>query len=407
MNTLRIGVVGVGGRAGSHLATIPKLADIYTLAAVCDINESRVQQVANQYGVPGYTDLEKMLDSENLDVIVIATPPEGHHIITCQAAERGAHVITETPMSFSLTCARIMLEAAEKHGVKLEVSENVKRWPRERLKRQIVDSGVLGEVTQIHCWYTSGAYHGISAIRNCARSEVRRVVGHARNVQMATGHWFDPFCRRAVGQAAHIGTTPNQPDESARVATWEIGIIDFENGVTAVYEYPIGVMRGGYWEIDATRGQILGNEVYIHENGQRNQYSIETVTCDVNGVQTIDHLKINTDPPVVWENPLKKYPLSDGDDIARADVLMSIYRAATEGIELGYGGIGGYKDMELMIAIRESAMRHSAPIQVPITEPLEYDQRQHEEYKAIYGHDPLEIIQTPAWKREATLSDEL
>jgi hypothetical protein len=52
-------------------------------------------------------------------------------------------------------------------------------------------------------------------------------------------------------------------------------------------------------------------------------------------------------------------------------------------------------------------MRNSAPIQLPITEELEYDRIQHEEYKVIYGHDPLEIIQTPMWKRESTLSENM
>jgi len=406
MEILKIGVVGVGGRAGSHLATIPKLKDIYKLVAVCDINEARVQQVAQQYGVMGYTDAEKMLDTGNIDVIVIATPPEGHHIITCQAAERGVHVVTETPMSFSLSCGKLMLDVAEQHGVKLDVSENVRRWPQERLKRKIVESGVLGEITQIHCWYVSGGYHGISAIRNCACSEARRVVGHAANIQLATGHWFDPFCRRAVGTSPHISTMPAQPDNPKRVATWEIGLIDFENGLTAVYEYPIGTVRGNYWEVDATRGQIIGGGVFIHEDGQRKQYPIETVTCEVDGVNTIALVRINTNPPIVWENPHRNYPLTDGDDIARADVLISVYRATTEGIDTDYG-VGGYKDLEMLIATRESAMKGSAPIQLPITNELEYDKRQHEEYKAVYGIDPLEIVQTPAWKREATLAAEI
>jgi len=407
MKILKIAVVGVGGRSGSHLATIPKLKDAYQLAAVCDIREAHVQQVAERHGVPGYTDVQKMLDVEELDVILIATPPEGHHIMTAQAAERGVHVISETPMSFSLACARLMVETAEKHNIHLEVSENVRRWPAERLKRKIVESGVLGTVTQIHCWYVSGGYHGISAIRNCACSEVTRIIGHAQNAQLATSHWLDPFARRAVGEMQHIRTLPPVPAEGARVATWELGVANFENGITAVYEYPIGAVRGNYWEIDGTHGQLIGNDVYLYEGEQRNRYPIETVTSEREGVRIIDHLEINTNPPIIWENPLKHYPLTDADDIARADVLMSIYRAATEGRALDYGGMGGYKDMEFLIGVRESAMRQSAPIAFPIHEDLQYDQRQHEEYQKIYGHHPLESTQTPLWKQEARLSQDI
>lgn len=86
---------------------------------------------------------------------------------------------------------------------------------------------------------------------------------------------------------------------------------------------------------------------------------------------------------------------------------MSVYHAATEGTELDYGGIGGYKDLEFLIGVRESAMRRSDPITLPINEDLLYDQRQHEAYHQTYGHEPLEITQTPLWKQEARLSQEL
>ncbi|MFQ6041903.1 MAG: Gfo/Idh/MocA family protein [Candidatus Poribacteria bacterium] len=403
---LNIAVVGTGGRAQSHLATIPKLKDIYQLTAVCDINEERAQQAAERFGVQGYTNVEKMFDKEKIDVITIAVPPEGHHINTVLAAERGVHVISETPMSFSLECARMMLDVCEKHGTKVDVSENVRRWPNERMKRRIVESGVIGEVTQIHCCYASGIYHGISAVRNCALGEAKQVIGYCQNVQLAERHWFDPFCRRAGQGMENINTVPANPSENAWVATWEIGIADYDNGVTSVHEFPIGALRGSHWEIDATSGQIISNDVYVYEDGKRNRYPIQTVMCDTEDGRTIDYLKVDTKPEVVWENPHKRYPLSDADDIARADVLISVYKAATEDVETDYG-LGGYKDLEMMIATRESAIRGSAPVKLPIQEPLLYDKIQHKRYREIYGHDPLEIIHTPPWKQEAKLSSEM
>ena len=401
MDKLRIGVVGVGGRAGAHLSTIPKLTDAYHLAAVCDIRESQAQQVAAKYGVSGYTSVEKMLDAERLDVILIAAPPEGHHVITKQAAERGVHVVSETPMSFSLACAKLMLEIAETHNTHLEVSENVRRWPAERLKRMVVESGVLGTITQIHCWYMSGGYHGVSAIRNCACSEAVQVIGHAQNVQLATAHWYDPFARRAVGESPHISTAPPHPESGKRVATWELGVATFENGITAVYEYPIGTARVNYWEVEGTLGRIAGNDVYLQDGAR---YPIEILTSEH---RVIEGAKINTNPPIVWENPYKQYRLTDADDVARADVLMSIYHAVADGRPLDYGGIGGYRDLEFLVAVRESAMRQSTPVPLPISGQLIYDRHQHDIYREIYGHDPLELTQHTLWKQEARLSEEM
>ncbi|HIE28057.1 TPA: hypothetical protein EYP66_12295 [Candidatus Poribacteria bacterium] len=61
----------------------------------------------------------------------------------------------------------------------------------------------------------------------------------------------------------------------------------------------------------------------------------------------------------------------------------------------------------MMIATRESAIRNSAPIKLPIKEPLLYDKIRHERYGEIYGHDTLEIIHTPFWQQEAKLSSEM
>jgi len=66
MSMLNIAVVGTGGRAQSHLATIPKLKDIYQLTAVCDINAERARQASERFGVKGYTNVEQMFDIEPL-----------------------------------------------------------------------------------------------------------------------------------------------------------------------------------------------------------------------------------------------------------------------------------------------------------------------------------------------------
>ncbi|MFQ6031465.1 MAG: Gfo/Idh/MocA family oxidoreductase [Candidatus Zixiibacteriota bacterium] len=72
MEKLKIAVIGTGKRAGAHLATIPKLTDIYNLAAVCDINEERLKPVAERHSVPGYTDVEEMLATEKPDDVARA-----------------------------------------------------------------------------------------------------------------------------------------------------------------------------------------------------------------------------------------------------------------------------------------------------------------------------------------------
>ncbi len=359
MKRLRIAVVGTGGRAGAHLNTIPKLEPIYQLVGVCDIDSERATETAQRMAVSGYTDIETLIEAESPDVILITVPPDGHHVITEVAAAHGVHVITETPVSTTLPCADRMINAAAQYGTKLEVAENVWRWPHERLKRKIVNAGLIGEITHVHLWYASGSYHGMNAIRTLVQSEAVRAVGHAKE----------------------IGAT-----------SWEVGIVEFDNGVSLVYELPTR-RRGNYWEIDGTEGSIVGNELLLYREGRTETYPIQTITTEVEGIAVVDHARVDTDPPIIWENPLKIFGLENADDVARGAELHSIYRAITEDVEPEYGAVNGRSDQEILIAIRESARNGGKPIDLPLTEITRYEESMHREYHEKYGVHPFDTIE--------------
>ncbi len=359
MKKLKIAVVGTGGRAGAHLSTIPKLESVYQLAGVCDLDKERATEVAQRMSVSGYTDVESLIEGESPDLILITVPPDGHHVITEVAASHGVHVITETPISTTLPCADRMIDAAAQYGVKLEVAENLWHWPHERLKRKIVNAGLIGEITHAHLWYTSGSYHGMNAIRTLVGSEAVRVVGHAKEIGGSS---------------------------------WEVGIVEFENGVSLVYELPTR-RRGNYWEIDGTKGSIVGNELQLYRETGTETYPIRTVTTEVDGVAVVDHARVDTDPPVIWENPLKAFGLADADDVARGAELYSIYQAVVEGVEPEYGAVNGRADQEILIAIRESALNGGEPIGLPLTEITGHEENLHREYRERYGVHPFDAIE--------------
>ena len=233
------------------------------------------------------------------------------------------------------------------------------RWPHERLKRKIVDAGLIGEITHAHLWYTSGSYHGMNAIRTLVGSQAVRVVGHAKEIGGSS---------------------------------WEVGIVEFENNVSLVYEFPTR-RRGNYWEIDGTEGAIVGNELLLYRETGTETYPIQTVTTEVDGVAIVDHTRVDTDPPIIWENPLKMFGLENADDVARGAELHSIYRAIVEGVEPEYGAVNGRTDQEILIAIRESARNGGRPIDLPLTEITGYEENMHREYHEKYGVHPFDTIE--------------
>ncbi len=176
---------------------------------------------------------------------------------------------------------------------------------------------------------------------------------------------------------------------------WENGIIEFPNNIACLYEMPPkGGPKSSQWDIEGTHGYLSGNELVLHKNGENLRYPIQFVNTKIDGEDVLGHVSVDTEPPIVWKNPFKKYKISETDEIAKASILYSMYRAVTEGIEPEYGAQNALHDLELWIAIRESALRGSVWIDLPIQEVTELERRIHEEYKRRYGHDPIEGVES-------------
>ena len=375
MATLRIAVVGVGAyetsRARKYLATIKKLTDLYTLCALCDRSEEQLRVAGEQFGVTAlYTDVEKMLQAEKTDVVFVLVPTDGQTVVALTAAKHKCHIITEIPYALTLAFGDAIAQTCRENGMKWEIAENAWRWPRERLKRKIVEAGLLGDITHARLWYAAGSYHGFNAMRMMLGSEPQRVLGYA--------------------QAASVPSYTNYGGQVETTRWWESGFIEFEDGVTCLYEMPPQPgARGSHWEVEGTQGYLAGNELVLYQESRQIRYPFRDVYEEVDGEQVLAAVHVDTKPPIIWENPFKQYKISDHDDVAKASILHSMYRAITEGIEPEYGAVNARCDMELWIALRESAHRDSVWLGLPLTEVTELERRIHTAYVRRYGYDPV------------------
>ncbi|MEK7399397.1 MAG: Gfo/Idh/MocA family oxidoreductase [Candidatus Poribacteria bacterium] len=372
MSNLRIAVAGAGPRANDYMATIAKLNDKYTFCAICDKDTQRANTSAQQHGAKAiYTDVEKMLKEEKPDVFFGLTPTDSLSVMTVIAAENKVNVIREIPIAITRQVAEAITKSCNANGVKLEIAENVWVWPHERLKKKIVESGLLGKILHVRLWYTSGAYHGFNAVRMLLGSEAKRVLGYIGKVE--------------VPQYISYGGDPMNS------RFWESAIIEFENGVTCLYGKPLPGPRSSLWEIEGTEGYLSGSELVLYKDNAH--FPFRDIYEEIDGKQVLDHVKIDTDPPIVWSNPFKRYGISGTDEIAKASILCSMHSALTENTDLIYGAENAIKDLELCVAVFESGISGNRWIELPIQYETEVERRIHEEFKRKYGHDPVKDIE--------------
>jgi myo-inositol 2-dehydrogenase / D-chiro-inositol 1-dehydrogenase len=109
--TLRMGMIGAGWIAGEHAASIAAL-DGVELVAVADLDGERAGRLAAPSGATAYDDWEAMLDREQLDAVIVCTPPMAHRDPCLAALERGLGVYLEKPVARTSEDARAIAAAA-------------------------------------------------------------------------------------------------------------------------------------------------------------------------------------------------------------------------------------------------------------------------------------------------------
>ncbi|TYR80776.1 Gfo/Idh/MocA family oxidoreductase [Priestia megaterium] len=162
MAKVRVGVIGCGSIAQHRHLPEYKMNKDVELVAVCDINEARAKEVAEQYGVKAYTSYEELLASKTIDAVSVCTPNYLHAPISVAALNSGVHVLCEKPMATSKESAKAMIEAAVSSGKKLMIAHNQRFVASHQKARQLIESGEIGKVYSFRTAFGHGGPEGWS-----------------------------------------------------------------------------------------------------------------------------------------------------------------------------------------------------------------------------------------------------
>ncbi|MGI2292996.1 Gfo/Idh/MocA family protein [Paenibacillus sp. GXUN7292] len=142
---IKVGVVGMGIRGQLYAQTVQQ-NNYAKLQAVSDAYEPSLAAACERFGAKGYSHIEHMLEQEQLDVLIVATPDYLHKAPVLAAASKGVHILVEKPFSTSLEEAEIMYSAVQKSGIKCMVAfEN--RWNSPFVAvQEAIRQGEIGRV---------------------------------------------------------------------------------------------------------------------------------------------------------------------------------------------------------------------------------------------------------------------
>lgn len=143
MDEIRIGIIGMGKMARLALRVFME-SHLTSVVAFSARRQEVIDQIAAEFGLPGYLDYRKMLERKDLDAIVIATPDNWHFDFTKAALESGRHVFVEKPFTTNVKEADILLRLAHQKNCKIQIAFNHRWLSAYNTAHKTISSGEIG-----------------------------------------------------------------------------------------------------------------------------------------------------------------------------------------------------------------------------------------------------------------------
>ncbi|MFB7142833.1 Gfo/Idh/MocA family protein [Gottfriedia sp. NPDC056225] len=201
MEKIKASIIGAGKQGEVHARTLSEIPYV-EIVAVCDLNKSRAEEMANKYGIKEiYTDHKEMLEKSDCDFVAIVTPDHLHAQVTIDSANAKKHVLIEKPFATTRKDIFDMLEAIERNQVRAMVDLHNRWSPPFSTAKRAIENGDIGEVrsgyirlndnkfvaTDMLAWSANSSIlwflgsHSLDAISWLVNSRVDKVYSVARD----------------------------------------------------------------------------------------------------------------------------------------------------------------------------------------------------------------------------------
>ncbi len=159
---IQVGFIGLGGQGTSRLNEFMRHPDV-SAAAVCDVDRTHLDRAAalvekTQGHTPAkFHDFRKLIESKDLDAVMVATPDHWHALPVIHACQAGKDVFVEKPLSYSIGDGRAMVTAARRHERITQMGNHIHNdLPTYRRVVEVIRSGALGDIHRVDCSLATG-----------------------------------------------------------------------------------------------------------------------------------------------------------------------------------------------------------------------------------------------------------
>lgn len=379
---LRMGVAGLGRAFSLMLPTLVMDERIEIVAGADPRAEARARFEQDFTG-RAYERVEDMCADPRVEVVYVSTPHQYHVENVAAAAAAGRHILCEKPMALNVGDCAAMIEAAQRAGVALVVGHSHSFDAPVRRAREIVESGVYGDVRMMSGMdYTDFLFRprrpeeldtskGGGVIYNQAPHQVDNVRfiggGLVRSVRAVTGAWdasrrtegaYTALLTFEGGAAASITYSGYAHFDSDELVDWvaESGLPKNPDAYGAARRALDGVAGEAEhalkWQVNYGGPRYAGFDPVkakpaverLHQN-----FGLLVVSCD--GAD----LRPTSKGVMIYDDRERRLEAVPVPSVPRREVIDELYAAVVDGVPPAHDGRWGLATMEVCFAILQSA----------------------------------------------------
>ncbi len=162
---VRFGVVGSGGIASTHAEALSRIP-LARLGGVYSRNPANAEALATRWNAKAFTSLESLLDSGEIDAVLVATPSGAHEEVVLPALRAGLHVLCEKPLEISMERVERMTAEAKGRNLILAGFFPLRYGTGAQAIRKALEAGRFGRLTflsaRVKWWRDQDYYNGSS-----------------------------------------------------------------------------------------------------------------------------------------------------------------------------------------------------------------------------------------------------
>jgi predicted dehydrogenase len=226
-DTVAYGIIGVGGR-GSYLLKHLLRVDTGRCVAICDLDSDKVNRAAQLIGTnpAKYHDYSALLADKNVDAVIIAVPLFEHYMVTRDSLLAGRHTFCEKSLVFTpYEVHALRALAAERSKQVLQVGLQRRYSKFYQIAKQMVDKGLLGDVTHIHAqWHRNPGWVMRGFNWRLFNEYSGGLAAELASHQVDIAEWI-------------FGSAPEYVIGVGGLDTWKDGRDVFDN-IQLIYKYP-------------------------------------------------------------------------------------------------------------------------------------------------------------------------